>query len=203
MITPCIIVLVIYFLWPLDVGCQPPTGWPMLSSAFPSLAVMKGSLCPWSPSPDEEASQFQLQVLRGPPSLSKQGIPKLQPFFCWTSLWSTHQWLEKGYLEFLNAFLSPFKLNALSQNGHVLPRLQDAKRNPADVHAQRYPRSKTNSLWVTALHIQGVLVSPRNKKLCFLCPVGLKDKNLFTKAWKYFITSSGGRGVLTTRSTGL
>lgn len=41
-------------------------GWPMLSSAFPSLAVMKGSLCPWSLTPDEETSQFQLQVLHGP-----------------------------------------------------------------------------------------------------------------------------------------
>lgn len=41
------------------------------------------------------------------------------------------------------------------------------------------------------------------KKLCFLCPVGLKEENLFTKAWKYFITSSRGRSVLMTRSTGL
>lgn len=41
-------------------------GWPTLSSAFPSSAVMKGSLCPWSLTPDEETSRFQLQVLRGP-----------------------------------------------------------------------------------------------------------------------------------------
>lgn len=38
----------------------------MLSSAFPSSAVMKGSLCPWSLTPDEEGSPFQLQVLPGP-----------------------------------------------------------------------------------------------------------------------------------------
>lgn len=52
-------------------------GWPTLSGAFPSLAVMKGSLCPWSLTPDEEASQFQLQVLRGPhvPLLLHQPSP--------------------------------------------------------------------------------------------------------------------------------
>lgn len=43
---------------------------------------------------------------------------------------------------------------------------------------------------------------PERQKLCFLCPVGLKEENLFTKAQKYFITSSRGRIVLMTRSTG-
>lgn len=44
---------------------------------------------------------------------------------------------------------------------------------------------------------------PEKKGCVFLCPVGLKEEILFKNAWKYFITSSRGRSVLMTWSTGL
>lgn len=70
---------------------------------------------------------------------------------------------------------------------------------------QLYLRAKPTEFWLTPLKMLDVLMMgcPEKQKLCFLCPVGLKDENLFTKAWKYFITSSRGRSVLMTWSTGL
>lgn len=67
------------------------------------------------------------------------------------------------------------------------------------------PESKTNNVLADSSQsfehpYAGI---SREEKLCFLCPVGLKEENLFTKAWKYFITSSRGRSVLMTWSTGL
>lgn len=68
-----------------------------------------------------------------------------------------------------------------------------------------YLRAKLTMFWLTPLKHLDVLMlgCPEKQKLCFLCPVGLKEENLFTKAWKYFITSSRGRSVLMTWSTGL
>lgn len=66
-------------------------------------------------------------------------------------------------------------------------------------------RAKLTMFWLTPLKtsVHPYRGIPREEKLCFLCPVGLKEENLFTKAWKYFITSSRGRSVLMTWSTGL
>lgn len=67
------------------------------------------------------------------------------------------------------------------------------------------PESKANSVLADSARNLGRPYAgiSREEKLCFLCPVGLKEENLFTKAWKYFITSSRGRSVLMTWSTGL
>lgn len=92
-----------------------------------------------------------------------------------------------------------------SNQGSMLPvecgRLQKCRRA---AHAAS-PKSKTNNVLADSSQNLGHPYPgiSREEKLCFLCPVGLKEENLFTKAWKYFITSSRGRSVLMTWSTGL
>lgn len=73
-----------------------------------------------------------------------------------------------------------------------------------DMLMQLYLRAKLTMFWLTLKRLDVLMPGcPEKQKLCFLCPVGLKEENLFTKAWKYFITSSRGRSVLMTWSTGL
>lgn len=90
---------------------------------------------------------------------------------------------------------------------HVADEAQPQVGKTSTVHMlmQLYLRAKLTMFWLTPLKRLDVLMPgcPEKQKLCFLCPVGLKEENLFTKAWKYFITSSRGRSVLMTWSTGL
>lgn len=70
--------------------------------------------------------------------------------------------------------------------------------------AELHLRAKVAIFQPAPLKVDDIFIlSYPEKELCFLCPVGLKEENLFTKAWKYFITSSRGRSVLMTWSTGL
>ena len=67
---------------------------------------------------------------------------------------------------------------------------------------------KPTMLWLTSLRkcrttLCSVYPEKKGCVFLFLCPVGLKEEIVFTNAWKYFITSSRGRSVLMTWSTGL
>ncbi len=92
--------------------------------------------------------------------------------------------------------------SSMMKYSHRLERENQQKHRHA--HAAS-PESKTNNVLADSAQNLGHPCAgiSREEKLCFLCPVGLKEENLFTKAWKYFITSSRGRSVLMTWSTGL
>lgn len=141
------------------------------------------------------------------PSSSKQGIPKQQPLFCWTSHRPTHQrdrqWLKTDSLEFWNAVPAYVKSNTLSPNmsercrswpWHVPPRPQDAKQNLTNVLAQLYLGAKLTASWLTALHIQGVLVPRRmKKKNVFFVSCRVERQKPIYKSMKIFYHEQRGQ----------